>query len=145
MIDRIKADLNRAMKSGDRIVVSVLRMLLSEARYASIDEHRDLREDEVAALVHKAIRSRRESVEAFRKGKREDLAAREEAEIAVLERYLPAQMEAGELERAIESLLSEMGITQKKDLGRAMKEFMSRHRGKVDGKAVNALMASRLK
>lgn len=145
MIERIKSDLTLAMKSGDKITVSALRMLLSAARYASIEEQRDLREDEMAALVQKAIRSRRESIEAFRKGNREDLASREEAEIAVLERYLPSQMEGAELERAVDQILSELGITRKNEMGRAMKEFMARHRGKADGKAVNALMAARLK
>ena len=145
MIERIKSDLTRAMKSGDKTTVSVLRLLLSAARYAAIEENRDLREDEMAALVQKAIRSRRESIEAFRKGNREDLASREEAEVAVLERYLPSQMEGAELERAVDQILSELGITRKNEMGRAMKEFMARHRGKADGKAVNALMAARLK
>ena len=145
MIERIKSDLTRALKSGDRTAVSTLRMLLSAARYASIEERRDLRDDEMAALVQKAIRSRRESIEAFRKGNREDLASREEAEVAVLERYLPSQMEGAELERAVDQILSELAITRKNEMGRAMKEFMARHRGKADGKAVNALMAARLK
>jgi hypothetical protein len=145
MIDRIKSDLTQAMKSGDKTTVSTLRLLLSAARYAAIEEKRDLREDEMAALIQKAIRSRRESIEAFRKGNREDLASREEAELAVLERYLPSQMEGAELERSVDQLLAEMGITLKKDMGRAMKEFMARHRGKADGKTVNALMAARLK
>ena len=91
------------------------------------------------------VRSRKESIEAFRKGGRGDLVEREEAELKVLERYLPAQMAGVELEQAVDRLLSELGITEKKDLGRAMKEFMARHRGKADGKAVNALIASRLR
>jgi uncharacterized protein YqeY len=72
------------------------------------------------------------------------LAEKEEAELKIVERYLPAQLEGSELERAVDSLLSEMNITQRKDMGRAMKEFMARHRGKADGKAVSALIASRL-
>jgi uncharacterized protein len=145
MIQRLKSDLNQAMKSGDKTAVSVLRMVLSAARYASIEEKRELNDDEVLALIQKSIRTRRESVEAFRKGNREDLAVREEAEIALLERYLPAQMGAEELARAVDQLLAELGITQKKEMGRAMKEFMARHRGVADGKAVNALIAARLK
>jgi uncharacterized protein YqeY len=145
MIDRLKSDLSQAMKSGDKTAVSVLRMVLSAARYASIEEKRELSDDELLALIQKSIRTRRESVEAFRKGNREDLALREEAEIALLERYLPAQMGAEELARAVDQLLAEMGITQKKEMGRAMKEFMARHRGVADGKAVNALIAARLK
>jgi len=145
MIDRIQSDLTRAMKSGDRTAVETLRMLLSALRYATLDQKRDLQDQEAAAVVQKAIRSRRESVEAFRKGNREELALKEEAEIAVLERYLPAQMEGAELEQAVERLLAELALTDKKDLGRAMKEFMNRYRGKADGKAVNALIAARLR
>ena len=145
MQERIQADLRQAMKAGDKTTVSVLRMLLSALKYASIEEKRDLKEEEFASLVQKSVRSRKESIEAFRKGGRGDLVEREEAELKVLERYLPAQMAGVELEQAVDRLLSELGITEKKDLGRAMKEFMARHRGKADGKAVNALIASRLR
>jgi|SRR5437867_7941179 len=145
MQERIQADLKQAMKAGDKTTVSVLRMLLSALKYASIEEKRDLKEEEFASLVQKSVRSRKESIEAFRKGGRGDLVEREEAELKVLERYLPAQMAGVELEQAVDRLLSELGITEKKDLGRAMKEFMARHRGKADGKAVNALIASRLR
>ena len=145
MMDRIQSDLKEAMKSGDKIAVSTLRLLLSMVRYAAIEAKRDLREDETAALIQKAIRARRESIEAFRKGNRPDLVQREEAELGVLMRYLPAQLEGEELERAVDQVLAETGITQKKDMGRAMKEFMARHRGKADGKAVSAWLGARLK
>jgi uncharacterized protein YqeY len=145
MIDRIQAELKGAMKSGDKTTVSVLRMLLSSLRYASIAEKRNLSDEEVAALVQKSIRSRKESIDAFRSGGRTDLAEKEEAELKILERYLPAQLEGAELEKAVQQLLLDLGITEKKDLGRAMKEFMSRHKGKADGKRVNALIASLLR
>jgi uncharacterized protein YqeY len=145
MIDRIQAELKEAMKSGDKTTVSVLRMLLSSLRYASIAEKRNLSDEEIGALVQKSIRSRKESIDAFRSGGRIDLAEKEEAELKILERYLPAQMEGAELEKAVQQLLLDLGITEKKDLGRAMKEFMSRHKGKVDGKRVNALIASLLR
>ena len=144
MIQRIQDDLKQAMKAGDKTTVSVLRMLLSALKYSSIEAKRDLNEEEAAALILKAVRSRKESIEAFRNGGRPDLAEKEEAELKIAERYLPAQMEGPELERAVDALLAELGISDKKDLGRAMKEFMARHRGKADGKAVNALIASRL-
>jgi uncharacterized protein YqeY len=144
MLQRIQEDLKLAMKSGDKVAVSVLRMLVSSFKYASLEAKRDLTDEEAAALLLKSIRSRKESIEAFRSGGRPDLADKEEAELKVVERYLPPQMEGAELERAVVDLLAELGITQKKDLGRAMKEFMARHRGKADGKAVNALIAAKL-
>jgi uncharacterized protein len=144
MIERLQEDLKRAMKAGDKTTVSVLRMLLSALKYSAIDEKRDLSEAEVSALLQKSIRSRKESIEAFRAGGRPELAEKEEAELKIVEQYLPAQMEGVELEQAVDRLLAELNITQKKDLGRAMKEFMARYRGKADGKTVNALIASRL-
>jgi uncharacterized protein YqeY len=145
MISRIQEELKQAMKAGDKTTVSVLRMLLSSLRYASIAEKRELRDEEFSALVQKSIRSRKESIDAFRNGGREDLAQKEEGELRILERYLPAQMQGAELEKAVDQILLDLGITEKKDLGRAMKEFMNRHKGKADGKQVNALMASRLR
>jgi len=144
MIQRIQEDLKLAMKSGDKVAVSVLRMLVSSFKYSSLEARRDLTEEEAAALLLKSIRSRKESIEAFRAGGRPDLADKEEAELKIVERYLPAQIQGAELERAVTDLLAELGITQKKDMGRAMKEFMARHRGKADGKVVNALMAAKL-
>ncbi len=91
------------------------------------------------------MKTRRESIDHFEKGGRPELAEKERAEIGVVERYLPQGMSAEETARAVDALLRELGITERKDLGRAMKEFMARHRGRVDGKAVNALIAARLK
>lgn len=145
MIDRIQSDLKGAMKSGDGTAVSTLRMILSAINYAKIQEKRDLNEDEIIAQFRKGIRTRQESIEAFRKGGRDDLAAKEAAEIVVLQRYVPSLMMGADLDQAVEALLRETGITEKKDLGRAMKEFLERHRGKADGKAVHAAIAARLK
>jgi uncharacterized protein len=145
MIQRIQEDLKKAMKAGDKTTVSALRMLLSSLKYAAIEQKRDPTEEEAAALVQKSVRSRKESIEAFRQGGRLDLAAQEEAELKILEAYLPSQMEGADLEREVEALLSELGISEKRDLGRAMKEFMARHRGRADGRTVNALIASRLR
>ncbi len=144
MIDRFKTDLNAALKRKDAIAVDTLRMLVSQAQYARIELKRDLQEEDYIALLMRAVKTRRESIEQYEKGGRADRADREKAEIAVVERYLPAPMTEGELARAVDALLKEIGATSKKDLGRAMKEFMARHRGRADGKTVNALIASRL-
>ncbi|TMQ71122.1 MAG: hypothetical protein E6K81_10885, partial [Candidatus Eisenbacteria bacterium] len=93
----------------------------------------------------RAVKTRREAIEQFEKSGRQDLAAKERAEIGVVERYLPQAMSPEETERAVAALVSELGLKEKKDLGRAMKEFMARYRGRVDGKAVNALIARHLK
>jgi hypothetical protein len=145
MLDKLKADLKDAMRGGDTVAVSTIRMLISQMQYARIQAGKDLAEADVLALLQRAVKTRREAIEQFEKGGRADLAAKERSEIGVVERYLPASMGEGDMAKAVDALLAELGITEKKDLGRAMKEFMARHRGRVDGKAANALIASRLK
>jgi len=145
MLDRLKADLTRAMRERDATVVSTLRMLISQAQYARIEARRDLRDEDYIALLQRAVKTRRESIAQFERGRRADLADKERAEIAVIERYLPAPMSDEEAGLAVDALLREIGAAGTKDLGRAMKEFMARYRGRVDGKAVNALIAARLK
>ena len=145
MIDTLKADLTQAMRRQDAVATSTLRMLISQVQYARIEAKRDLTQDDYLMLLQRAVKTRREAIEQYDKGGRKDLADKERAEIAVIERYLPAAMSPEETAVAIDALLKEMGVTEKKDLGRVMKEFMARHRGKVDGKTVNSLIASRLK
>jgi uncharacterized protein YqeY len=144
MIDRFKADLAEAMRRGDALTVATLRMLIAQAQYARIEAKRDLTEDDYLAILQRAVKTRREAIEQYDKGNRPELADKERAEIACVERYLPAAMDPAEVARAVDALLQELGLTRKQDLGRAMKEFMARHRGRVDGKAVNALIAARL-
>ena len=145
MIERLKADLSEAMRKKDVVALATLRMLISQVQYARIEAKRDLTQEDYLAVLQRAVKTRREAIEQYDKGGRKDLADKERAEITVVERYLPAALGPDETAAAIDALLSELGITQKKDLGRAMKEFMARHRGRVDGKAVNALIAARLK
>jgi len=145
MIDKLKSDLTQAMRSQDAIVMATLRMLISQVQYARIEAKRDLTQDDYLMVLQRAVKTRREAIEQYEKGGRKDLADKERAEIGVIERYLPAAMSPEDTTAAIDALLKELGISEKKDLGRAMKEFMTRHRGRVDGKTVNALIASRLK
>src|SRR3989338_6141999 len=130
MIDRLKADLTQAIRRQDTIAMSTLRMLISQAQYARIEAKRDLTDDDYLAVLQRGVKTRREAIEQYDKGGRKDLADKERAEIAIIERYLPAGMSADETAQAVDGL---------------MKEFMARYRGRVDGRTVNALIASRLK
>jgi uncharacterized protein len=145
MIDTLKADLKQAMLKQDATAVATLRMLISQFQYARIQAGRDLTEDDALQILQRAVKTRRDSIEQFEKGRRTDLAEKERAEIGVVERYLPQAMTPEETESAVQALLAELGLKEKKDLGRAMKEFMARYRGRADGKAVNALIARHLK
>jgi len=145
MIETFKTDLAQAMRRHDTITMGTLRMLISQVQYARIEAKRELTQDDYLTLLQRAVKTRREAIEQYDKGSRKDLADKERAEITVIERYLPAAMSPEDMASAVEALLKELGISEKKDLGRVMKEFMARHRGRVDGKAANVLIASRLK
>ena len=144
MIDRIKSDLKEAMKRGDATTVATLRMLVSQVQYARIELKTDLEEKDYLAILQRAVKTRREAIEQYEKGGRQEQADRERSEIVIVERYLPAQMGEAEVALAVDALLKELDLTSKQDFPRAMKEFMERHRGRVDGKMVKALIASRL-
>jgi uncharacterized protein len=145
MIDRLKGDLQQALRRNETLAVSTLRMLIAQLQYARIELKRDPNEEEALALLQRAVKTRRDAIELYDQGGRKDLADKERAEIAIVQRYLPAAMTPAEVQAAVDGLLAELGLGAKQDLGRAMKEFMARYRGRVDGKTVNALIAAWLK
>jgi uncharacterized protein YqeY len=134
MLSRIESDLKGALKSGDKRRVATLRLLLAALKNERIQAQRDLTDEEVEAAIRRAAKQRRDSIEQYRRGGREDLAASEEEELAILEGYLPKGLSEAELERAIREIIAEKGFASGKDVGLVMKELMARHRGRVDGK-----------
>ena len=110
-------------------------------------EKRDRRtygDDEVAAILAREVKTRRESVEAFRKGRREELAAKEESEIAILSEFLPEQLSNGDLEALVAEALTATGAASPRDLGKVMGWLAPRTRGRADGRRVSSLVAQRL-
>lgn len=144
MIERLQADLKDAMKKGDALALSTIRLLLSQMQYAQIQAGHPLTEAESIAVFERAVKTRREAIEQYERGGRPELAAKERAEIGIVERYLPQPLTPGETVAAVDALIAELGANDRKDLGRVMKEFQARHRGRADGKTVSALIASRL-
>jgi uncharacterized protein YqeY len=134
MLSRIEENLKTALKSGDNKRVSTLRLLLAALKNEKIQVQRELTEEEVEAAVRRAVKQRREAIEQYRRGGREDLAASEEEELAILEAYLPKGLSEADLEQAIRSIIAEKGYASGKDVGLVMKELMAQHRGRVDGK-----------
>jgi uncharacterized protein YqeY len=130
----IESDLKGALKAGEKRRVGTLRLLLSAFQNERIERGRELTEEEEEALVHRAVKQRRESIEQYGKGGREDLAAAEAAELAILEAYLPKGLSEAELETAIAEIIREKGFSTPRDAGLVMKELMALHRGRVDGK-----------
>jgi uncharacterized protein len=132
------------MRSGDELRRDTLRMVTSAAQYAEKNQRRELTDEEFLAVLAREVKTRRESVEAFRGGGREDLAAKEEAEIRVLQEFLPAPLTDDELRGLVDEAITATGATSVRDMGRVMGYLAPRTRGRADGRRVSELAAQGL-
>jgi uncharacterized protein len=145
LLDTIQKDLVAAMKARDEGRLSALRMVKSALQKHQIDSMKPLDAAAEMQVLRTLLKQRRESAEMFRKGGREELAAKEEAEIGVIDAYLPAAPSALELEQAVEAAVAETGATSQKQMGAVMKAVQAKLAGKlVDGKAVSELVKRKL-
>ncbi len=144
--ERLDQDLRAAMKARDELRLSVVRMVKSAIRYREVQGEKavDLDEAGIVQVVGAEIKRRRDSVEQYRAGRREDLAAKEEAEIAILQGYLPAPLTPEELARAVEAAIARAGAKGPRDMGAVMKVLMPEVQGRADGKAVSELVKQKL-
>lgn len=142
--ERLHDDTTAAMRSGDSLRRDVLRMV-QDAIYKTEKAKRvTLSEDEVLGVITREVKTRRESVVAFRQGGRDDLAAKEEAEIAILADYLPQQLTDDELRALVDEAVAATGATSARDLGKVMGWLSPRIRGRADGKVASGLVAQAL-
>jgi uncharacterized protein YqeY len=142
--DRIQADVTAAMRSGDALRRDVLRMAQNAVYSVEKKDRRELSDDEVVTVLTREVKTRRESVEAFRKGGREELAAKEEAEIAILSDYLPAQLDDAALEALVAEGVAATGAQSARDLGKVMGWLAPKTRGRAAGRRVSELVARAL-
>ena len=143
---KLQEDLATAMKAKDTEKVWVLRMVIADLKNLRVTKGAGstLTDDETLAAIASGVKKRKDSIEQFEKGNRADLADKEKSGIAILETYLPTQIDAAELEAAVDTVIAELGATSKKDMGKVMKAVMERVKGRADGKAVSALVSSKL-
>jgi uncharacterized protein YqeY len=142
--DRIQTDVTAAMRSGDALRRDVLRMAQNSVYAIEKKDRRELSDDEVVAVLTREVKTRRESVEAFRKGGRDELAAKEEAEIGVLQGYLPEQLDDAAIQALVDEAIGATGAQSARDLGKVMGWLSPRTRGRADGKRVSELVARAL-
>ena len=146
--DDIKAALVTAMKGGDKAATGTIRLIQSAIKNRDIELRTSSAEPDDDALVtdvlQKMIKQRRESVELYRKGNREELAAAEEAEIAVIERFRPRQLSDEEASAAIQAIIVETGASSMKDMGRVMAEVKARHASEIEPARASALVKAAL-
>src|SRR5215470_16923096 len=132
--EKIQSHLAEAMRSKNQLRLSVLRMMKSAVKNKEVEKMKPLDEGEVIAVLNTLVKQRKDSVEQFRKGSREELAQKEEAEIKIIEEYLPAAASDDEIRLAVKEAIQEAIATSMKDMGKVMKSAMSRLAGKtVDG------------
>jgi|SRR3989338_2518317 len=144
MQDQIQEDLKQAQLGRDEVKVSTLRLLLSEIKNTEIAKGDELSDADIVATIQKEVKKRKEAAEGFRKGNREDQASAEEAELKILEAYLPAQLSNEELTEIVDQAITEIGATQISDMGRVISLVMSKAAGKVDGGRVSSLVKEKL-
>jgi uncharacterized protein YqeY len=135
----IQEAVKAAMKTGDRLTLSTLRLLLSALHNEEIKERRELTTEEIHRTIATLCKQRAEAAELFRKGGRAELAEKEEAELKVLQQFLPQPLSEDEVRNLIKASIDEVGAKTIQDLGKVMKQLMPRVSGRTDGKRVNQL------
>jgi uncharacterized protein YqeY len=144
-IERINEDLKNAMKSKDADRLSTLRMVKTALKNREIEKMAPLEEAEAVKVLQTLVKQRRDSAEQYQQGGRAELAARELAEIATIEEYLPAAVDESTIARMVDETIAELGATSAREMGAVMKGVMARLTGQlVDGKLVNQLVRTRL-
>lgn len=144
---RILEDMKTAMKAKDTVALNVVRNLKSAMKYAAIEKlgaDGELGETDAMAVIRKEIKKRQDSVASYEQAKRQDLADVEKAEIAVLEKYLPAAMSETEVVALVDAVIAELGATSKKDMGGVMKLLGERAAGRVDNRVLSTEVGKRL-
>ena len=144
-IEKINAELKASMLARDADRTGALRMLKSAVGYVQIEKKVDVLPDaDVLAVVQKEAKKRRDSIEEFDRGGRVELAAKERAELKVLEEFLPKQLSPEETEELVKAAIAEVGATSKKDMGAVMKAAQAKAAGRADGKVMSALVGKLL-
>jgi uncharacterized protein len=144
LFDKINADMITAMKAKDEAATSALRMLKSAIKYKEVDLKREIKDEEVIEVLSKQAKQRKESIEGFEKGGRADMAAKEKAELALIEKYLPASLSDEELAKLIEEAVKSTGAAGPKDMGKVMGALTPKIKGRADMGKVSTLVKTKL-
>lgn len=144
LLDRLTEDMKAAMKARDDLKTQVLRMIISDCKYAKVEKMRALEEADVVQVVRRGIKSREDSEAQFRAAGRIDLADKEAREVEILQAYLPRALTPGELAAIVDQAIADTGATSVRDMGRVMKAVLGAHGARCDGREVQKLVTARL-
>jgi len=141
---KLVEDLKQALKGGDKVRRSVIRLVMAAIKNAEIARQVTLDDADILGIIAKEARQRRESIEAFRQGNRQDLVAQEEAELAILQQYLPQQMSREEIITEARRVIEEVGARGPGDKGKVMSKLIAQLKGKADGREINTVVTELL-
>jgi len=144
LFDKINADIIIAMKAKDEASLSALRMLKSAIKYKEVDLKREVKDEDVIEVLSKQAKQRKESIEGFEKGGRPESAAKEKAELALIEKFLPAALNDAELSKLLEEAIQATGASGPKDMGKVMGFLTPKIKGKADMGKVSGLVKAKL-
>lgn len=145
LVKKLNDDLVQAVKGGDKLKRSVLRMVLSAIHNAEIAQQSTLEDSDVLGIIAKEVRQRQESITAFKEGNRPDLVAQEESEKALLEEYLPQQLTREEIVAAARLIIDEVGAQGPSDKGKVMPRLIAQLKGQADGREINDVVTELLR
>ena len=141
---KLTDDLKQAMKSGDKVRRSVIRLVMAAIKNSEIAQQATLADGDILGVIAKEVRQRHESIDAFKLGDRQDLLAQEEAELAILNEYLPQQMTREEIIAAARQVIEEVGALGLGDKGKVMPNLIAQLKGRADGREINAVVTELL-
>lgn len=145
LLKQIQTDLAIALKAKNPAVVSILRFLLAEIHNREIQKQAKLTDEDVVGVIRQQNKQQRESIEAYQKGNRDDLVAKEKEELEILSKYLPQQLPTPELEKIVKEVISQTGATGPGDFGKVMGMVMGKIKGQIDGARVAEMVKQCLK
>jgi len=140
LLNRLTEELKEALRAGNHIKLSVIRLLKSSIKNREIEKMAPLTDEEIIDIIMTALKQRRESIEQFQKGGREDLVQKEKSELEILQTFLPQQLSEEELVGEIQAVIREVGASSLKDMGKVMKILMIRLKGRAEGAKVSSLV-----
>ena len=142
--EKLQSDLKKAMKEKNAFERDVIRFIMSAIKQIEVDERKELTDADIEAILLKQIKQRNDAIEQFKSGDRDDLVEKNEAEIAILQRYLPEPMSEEELKTVLEEIIAETGAQSMKDMGKVMGAAKAKIGSRADGKTINQMVKSLL-
>ena len=144
MLDQIQNDMKTALKNGEKVKANTLRLLISKLKNKAIEVGSSLDDKQILQVIQKTAKQHKESIKMYKEGDREDLVLQEQAELDIVEKYLPSMMDENEITTIVESIIKETGATTMADFGKVMPQVMKKGAGKIDGSMAQSILKSKL-